>query len=181
MQILHQCGSKLACNLVCRGLEAVRGSQRIYLEAYTSQLLVPKEQLVSESCQAASMCCRTMLLACDGHECSIAVQEKYYGKSIIVADREMVESQSDDILAGAEDEDVSFLVVGDPFGWALRHQDFITVMSRTRRPRHNVEPSCRCHLHQQTTSFVYGTCISIFAGRPHTRTWSCVLETLGYL
>ncbi len=30
-----------------RGLEAVRGSDRIYLEAYTSQLLVPKEQLVS--------------------------------------------------------------------------------------------------------------------------------------
>lgn len=48
----------------------------------------------------------------------IAAQEEYYGKSIIVADREMVESQSDDILAGAKDEDVSFLVVGDPFGWA---------------------------------------------------------------
>lgn len=30
-----------------RGLEAVRGSQRVYLEAYTSLLLVPKEQLVS--------------------------------------------------------------------------------------------------------------------------------------
>ena len=31
---------------VRRGLEAVRRSSRIYLEAYTSQLLVPKEQLV---------------------------------------------------------------------------------------------------------------------------------------
>ncbi len=29
-----------------RGLEAVRKSERVYLEAYTSVLLVPKEQLV---------------------------------------------------------------------------------------------------------------------------------------
>ena len=31
----------------CRGLEAVKGSERVYLEAYTSLLLVPKETLVS--------------------------------------------------------------------------------------------------------------------------------------
>ena len=30
----------------------------------------------------------------------------------------MVESLSDDILAGADQCDVAFLVVGDPFGWA---------------------------------------------------------------
>ena len=29
----------------------------------------------------------------------------------------MVESSSDDILAGAQDVDVAFLVVGDPFGY----------------------------------------------------------------
>lgn len=46
------------------------------------------------------------------------MQEEYYGKSITIADREMVESQSDEILAGARDQDVSFLVVGDPFGCA---------------------------------------------------------------
>lgn len=33
------------CNLR-RGLEAVKRSQRVYLEAYTSLLLVPKEKLV---------------------------------------------------------------------------------------------------------------------------------------
>lgn len=76
-----------------RGLEAVRGSKRIYLEAYTSQLLVPKEKL-----------------------------EEFYERSVIVADREMVESHADDILEGANDADVSFLVVGDPFG-ATTHTD----------------------------------------------------------
>ena len=30
----------------CRGLEAVKRSERVYLEAYTSLLLVPKEKLV---------------------------------------------------------------------------------------------------------------------------------------
>ena len=30
----------------------------------------------------------------------------------------MVESSSDEILAGAKDVDVAFLVVGDPFGYA---------------------------------------------------------------
>jgi diphthine synthase len=33
-----------------------------------------------------------------------------------VADREMVESASDEILADAQTLDVAFLVVGDPFG-----------------------------------------------------------------
>mmetsp|Transcript_5240 Transcript_5240/g.15017 ORF Transcript_5240/g.15017 Transcript_5240/m.15017 type:complete len:270 (-) Transcript_5240:798-1607(-) len=80
-------------DITVRGLEAVKGSQRVYLEAYTSQLLVSKERL-----------------------------EKYYGKEVIIADREMVESQSDDILAGAAEADVSFLVVGDPFG-ATTHTD----------------------------------------------------------
>ena len=30
----------------CRGLDAVKQSERVYLEAYTSLLLVPKETLV---------------------------------------------------------------------------------------------------------------------------------------
>jgi diphthine methyl ester synthase len=44
-------------------------------------------------------------------------QEAFYGRDIIVADRETVESFSDDILAGADTADVAFLVVGDPFGY----------------------------------------------------------------
>jgi len=33
----------------------------------------------------------------------------------------MVESSSDDILAGADHLDVAFLVVGDPFGYAVSY------------------------------------------------------------
>lgn len=36
---------------------------------------------------------------------------------MIVADREMVEMEADEILKDAERIDVSFLVVGDPFGF----------------------------------------------------------------
>lgn len=44
------------------------------------------------------------------------LQEKVYGKPIIVADREMVEEKADDMLVEAQVTDVAFLVVGDPFG-----------------------------------------------------------------
>ena len=37
---------------------------------------------------------------------------------MIVADRELVESGSDEILKDADKEDVAFLVVGDPYGYA---------------------------------------------------------------
>lgn len=43
-------------------------------------------------------------------------QESLYGKKVIVADRDMVETESDAILQNADTEDVAFLVVGDPFG-----------------------------------------------------------------
>lgn len=36
---------------------------------------------------------------------------------MIIADRDMVESASDDILENAQNVDVAFLVVGDPFGF----------------------------------------------------------------
>lgn len=36
---------------------------------------------------------------------------------MVVADREMVESGSEEILKDADKEDVAFLVVGDPFGY----------------------------------------------------------------
>ncbi|KJY00250.1 diphthine synthase like protein [Zymoseptoria brevis] len=78
-----------------KGLEIVRKADRVYLEAYTAVLLVEKRQL-----------------------------ESYYGRSIIIADREMVESSSDEILANADAVDVAFLVVGDPFS-ATTHTDFV--------------------------------------------------------
>lgn len=36
---------------------------------------------------------------------------------MIIADRELVETGSDEILEGAKENDVAFLVVGDPFGY----------------------------------------------------------------
>ncbi|KAK5725343.1 diphthine synthase [Elasticomyces elasticus] len=76
-----------------KGLEIIREAERVYLEAYTAVLLVDQKQL-----------------------------ESYYGRSVIIADREMVESHSDDILADAHEKDVAFLVVGDPFS-ATTHTD----------------------------------------------------------
>ncbi|KAF5247484.1 hypothetical protein HYE67_006097 [Fusarium culmorum] len=82
-------------DITVKGLEVVKKASRVYLEAYTSILLV--EQSVLES---------------------------YYGRSITVADREMVESNSEEILRNAQNEDVAFLVVGDPFG-ATTHTDLV--------------------------------------------------------
>ncbi|KAI9749777.1 MAG: diphthine synthase [Lichina confinis] len=82
-------------DITVKGLEVVKRAERVYLESYTSILLIPKEKL-----------------------------EDYYGRPLIVADREMVESASDDILAGADKVDVAFLVVGDPFG-ATTHTDLV--------------------------------------------------------
>ncbi|GES78294.1 diphthine synthase [Rhizophagus clarus] len=82
-------------DITVKGLEAIKSCERIYLEAYTSILMAPKEKL-----------------------------EELYEKKIILADREMVESQSDDILLNADKINVAFLVVGDPFG-ATTHADLI--------------------------------------------------------
>ncbi|KAJ9519556.1 hypothetical protein QJQ45_000648 [Haematococcus lacustris] len=51
-------------------------------------------------------------------------QEALYGKEVVVADREMVEMSAETILEGAEQQDVAFLVVGDPFG-ATTHTDLL--------------------------------------------------------
>ncbi|KAJ6589987.1 Diphthine synthase [Mycena vulgaris] len=82
-------------DITVRGLEAVKGATRVYLEAYTSILMVQKERL-----------------------------EAFYDKPLILADRDMVETQSDEILHRADETDVALLVVGDPFG-ATTHTDII--------------------------------------------------------
>ncbi|KAJ2077936.1 diphthine synthase [Coemansia sp. RSA 988] len=82
-------------DITVKGLEAVRASERVYLEGYTSILMVEQERL-----------------------------EEFYGKEVIVAHRETVESSSDEILRDADRVNVSFLVVGDPFG-ATTHTDLI--------------------------------------------------------
>ncbi|XP_067677876.1 diphthine methyl ester synthase-like [Haliotis asinina] len=82
-------------DITVKGLEVVKNAERVYLEAYTSILTVGKEAL-----------------------------EEYYGRKIILADRDMVEQQSDELLDGTDKLDVAFLVVGDPLG-ATTHTDLI--------------------------------------------------------
>lgn len=82
-------------DITVKGLEAVRRCGRVYLEAYTSLLPAGREAL-----------------------------EKFYGKELILADREMVEQEADSILKDADVSDVAFLVVGDPFG-ATTHSDLV--------------------------------------------------------
>ena len=75
-------------DITLRGLNAIKKCTIVYLESYTSILHIPKERL-----------------------------ESLYSKMVILADREMVESQADEILRDAQNEDIAFLVVGDPFGY----------------------------------------------------------------
>ena len=75
-------------DITVKGLEIVKRAKRVYLESYTSIFCLdgPKEL------------------------------EEFYGRRVIVADREFVEINADEILNGADTEDVAFLVVGDPLG-----------------------------------------------------------------
>nr|CAG4642704.1 EOG090X0AVB [Evadne anonyx] len=84
-----------AKDITVRGLEVVRSAKQVYLEAYTSVLTIGKEAL-----------------------------EEYYGREVIVADREFVEQKSEEIIESAVANDVAFLVVGDPFG-ATTHTDLV--------------------------------------------------------
>ncbi|KAM8780195.1 diphthine methyl ester synthase isoform 3-T4 [Rhynchonycteris naso] len=51
-------------------------------------------------------------------------KEEFYGRKLILADREEVEQEADNILKDADVSDVAFLVVGDPLG-ATTHSDLI--------------------------------------------------------
>lgn len=58
-------------------------------------------------------------------------KEAFYGKDLILADRDMVETESDEILRDADKQDVALLVVGDPFGYVLSicMYDFVIITS----------------------------------------------------
>ena len=85
------------CNekdITVKGLEYIKQSDYIYMEYYTSILGIDSTKL-----------------------------EEYYGKKIILADREMIEIGFDkEILEKAKSSKVSLLVVGDPFS-ATTHID----------------------------------------------------------
>jgi diphthine synthase len=82
-------------DITVRGLECVKSCTKLYLEYYTSVLGVDTKKL-----------------------------EEFYGVPITVADREMVESQAEEIYGSALDTNVGFLVVGDPL-CATTHVDLI--------------------------------------------------------
>ncbi|XP_059840617.1 diphthine methyl ester synthase [Hypanus sabinus] len=84
-----------ARDITVKGLEIVKRCSRVYLEAYTSLLCVGRDVL-----------------------------EEFYGRELIIAEREMVEQDADEILRDAVDNDIAFLVVGDPFG-ATTHSDLV--------------------------------------------------------
>ncbi len=77
-----------------KGLEAVRKADKIFLEDYTSML-----------------------------QSSVLKMEEFYDKKIILAERDLIEKGSDDIILPAKDKDIALLIVGDVFG-ATTHTDF---------------------------------------------------------
>lgn len=81
-------------DVTIRGLDEIQSSDFVFLENYTA--ILPG--------------------------CEIEEMEKFYGKPLIVADRDMVESASDKIIEKAKSSKVSLLVVGDPF-CATTHSD----------------------------------------------------------
>ena len=87
-------GLSTAKDITVRGLELIKDSDVVYMEFYTSILSIDIETL-----------------------------SKFYGKEIILADREMIENDFDDIiLEKAKTAKVALLVVGDPFS-ATTHVD----------------------------------------------------------
>lgn len=82
-------------DITVRGLEMVKSCDRLYLEYYTSILGIDKNKL-----------------------------EAFYGKTIILADRNMVESEAEQLYVTAKTENIGFLVVGDPL-CATTHVDLM--------------------------------------------------------
>ena len=82
-------------DITVRGLEAVKSCDKIFLEHYTSVLGVNKDKL-----------------------------EEFYGKPITMADRNMVESEAEQIYEPAREGNVAMLVVGDPV-CATTHTDMM--------------------------------------------------------
>ncbi|MFC1728314.1 diphthine synthase [Nanoarchaeota archaeon] len=90
-------------DITLKGLEIVKKCSKVFLESYTSILQIDISKL-----------------------------EELYGKKVILADRELVEKNSDEILSG---EDVAFLVIGD----ALSATTHVDLMERAKEKNINVE------------------------------------------
>jgi diphthine synthase len=82
-------------DITVRGLELVKQSDLVVLEGYTSKLL------------------------------SDTGLSSFYGKKVVIADRNFVEKEAEEkLLKPAKTSNVSFLVIGDPLG-ATTHNDLI--------------------------------------------------------
>lgn len=84
-----------AKDITVKGLEIIKKCDKVLLESYTSILTVGKDVL-----------------------------EQFYGRELIVADRELCESNIDEILKEAQVKEIALLVVGDPLG-ATTHTDML--------------------------------------------------------
>ncbi len=80
-------------DITIRGMEIIKKCGLIYLESYTSKLNCPVEDL-----------------------------ERLYQKKIIIADRELIEKNTEEMLEKAKEHNVAFLVIGDVFS-ATTHTD----------------------------------------------------------
>eukprot|EP00448_Togula_jolla_P001241 CAMPEP_0170614172 /NCGR_PEP_ID=MMETSP0224-20130122/24656_1 /TAXON_ID=285029 /ORGANISM="Togula jolla, Strain CCCM 725" /LENGTH=272 /DNA_ID=CAMNT_0010939807 /DNA_START=1 /DNA_END=819 /DNA_ORIENTATION=+ len=128
-----------AGDITVKGLEAVRKSAFVYLEAYTS--ILPG-------------------LGCED------LAKAYGVKEILEADRELVESGCEEMLQRAEGEDVSFLVVGDALCatthtdlWLRAHQRGIDVRIVHNASVVNAVAVCGLQLYRfgETVSVPYWT------------------------
>jgi diphthine synthase len=82
-------------DITLKGLEIVKRAKVAYLESYTSVM-----------------------------GCSIEDLEKGYGRKLVLADRDLVEKNSEEMLTMAAKEDVALLVGGDPMS-ATTHTDLL--------------------------------------------------------
>jgi diphthine synthase len=125
-------------DVTIRGFNAAKSCTRLYLEFYTSILGIDHKRL-----------------------------EAHYGVPVILADRNMVESEAEQIYQDAITENIGFLVVGDPL-CATTHTDLIL---RARKIGAQVEvvhnasvmaavASCGLQLYQ----FGYTVSIPLFEG-----------------
>jgi diphthine synthase len=80
-------------DITLKGLDAVRNSEYVFLETYTSIYGSTKEDM-----------------------------EEFFEKPVIDANRDLVEKEADKMLEHAKESNVAFLVVGDVFG-ATTHTD----------------------------------------------------------
>lgn len=82
-------------DITVKGLEIVKKAEFVYLETYTSVMQRSAREL-----------------------------EKFYGKKLIHADRNLVENRPDEMIDRAKTKDVAFLVAGDPLS-ATTHIDLM--------------------------------------------------------